>query len=125
MTLPNLPKSMSLDPRDVEQTPPSQAPPHQLRRNRAPRFRCGTCGSRNCSCLNLVEERTRNKRLAWGADAPVPDLVDKETLDDYPQHKVLAIQAKHQEISCLVMSFHVPMLWTELFQTPSMVKVGE
>ena len=37
MTLPNLPESMSPDQQGAEQTSLSQAPPYQLRRNRAPR----------------------------------------------------------------------------------------
>ena len=96
MTLPNIAERMSLDQQDAEQTSPSQAPPYQVRRNRAPKFRFGTCGSRNCNCVNLVEGRTPDKRLARGTGA-AQDVVDRETSDDYPQHRILAIQAKHQE----------------------------
>ena len=78
MTLPNIPESISLDQQEAEQTYRSQALPYQLRRNRAPRYRRGTCGSRNCSCVKLVEVRTPDKRLAPGADAPAQDLVDTE-----------------------------------------------
>ena len=54
MTLPNIAESMSPEEREAQLPTSSQAPPHQLRRNRAPRYRCGTCGSRNCSCVNLI-----------------------------------------------------------------------
>ena len=97
MTLPNIPESMSLDQQDAEETHPSQAPPHELRRDRAPRYRCGTCGFHTCSCINLVQVRTHVKRLARAAEATAQDLVDTETSDDYPQQEVLAIQAKHRE----------------------------
>ena len=69
MTLPNIPESLSPDQQGAEQTPPSQAPPYQLRRNTTPRYRCGTCGTRNCSCVNLDEVRTPVKRLVRGAHA--------------------------------------------------------
>ena len=49
MILPNIPESMSLDQQDAEQPITSQALPYQLRRNGAPRYRCGTRGSSNCS----------------------------------------------------------------------------
>ena len=86
MTLPKIPESMSLDQQYAEQTPPSQAPPYQLRPDRAPQYRCGTSGTLNCSCVNLVEVRTPDKLLARGADAPAQDLVDTEKSDDYHQH---------------------------------------
>ena len=41
--------------------------------------------------------RTPDKRLARRAYAPARMLVDPEKSDDYAQHKVLAVQAKHQE----------------------------
>ena len=64
MTLPNIPDTMLPDQQGAEQTSPSQAPPYQLRRNRAPRYRCGTCGSRDCSGVNLVEVITPDKLCA-------------------------------------------------------------
>ena len=47
--------------------------------------------------MNLVEVRTPVKRLARGTDAPVPKLIIPETSDNYSQHELLTIQAKHQE----------------------------
>ena len=49
MTLPDIAESRSPEEREAQPPTPSQPPPYQLRRNRAPRYRCGTCGSRYCS----------------------------------------------------------------------------
>ena len=98
MTLPNIAESISPEQREAEQPTPSQAPPYQLRRNRAPRYRCGTCGSRNCSCLNLIRGRPPDKRLARGVDAPATDSADTETIEDHMQHTIRSIQAKDQDI---------------------------
>ena len=97
MTLPSIPESMSLDRQDAEQVTFSQAPPYQLGRNRAPRYRCGTCGSHNCSCVNLVEARKPGKRLSRGADARAQDLVDMSTLD-HSHHEDLSNQIKFNDI---------------------------
>ena len=93
MTLPSIPESRSLDQQDTEQTPLQS---YQLRRNRARQYRCGTCGSRNCSCLNLVEVRRPRARLARGADALVQDSVDTETSGDHPRH--MTIQATNKDM---------------------------
>ena len=61
MTLPKKAESMPPEQRETEQPSLSQAPPYQLRRNRAPRYRCGTCLFRNSNCVNLVEVRTPEK----------------------------------------------------------------
>ena len=98
MTLPNIAESISPEQREAEQPTPSQAPPYQLRRNRAPRYRCGTCGSRNCSCVNLVEVKTPDKRLARGVDAPALDLADTEIFEDHIQHTIRSIHAKDQDV---------------------------
>ena len=98
MTLPNIAESISPEQREAEQPTPSQAPPYQLRHNRAPRYRCGTCGSRNCSCLNLIRGRPPDKRLARGVDAPATDSADTEAIEDHMQHTIRSIQAKDQDI---------------------------
>ena len=98
MTLPNIAESISQEQREAEQPTPSQAPPYQLRRNRAPRYRCGTCGSRNCSCLNRIRGRPPDKRLARGVDAPATDSADTEAIEDHMQHTIRSIQAKDQDI---------------------------
>ena len=97
MTLPNIAESLSSEQPEAEQTTTSRAPPYLLRRNRTPRYRCGTCGSRNCSCVNLISGKPQNKRLARGVDAPAPDTAVTETTDDHMQY-IRNIQAKDQEV---------------------------
>ena len=91
-----MPESLSLGQEDAEQAPSSQTSPYQLGRNRAPRYRCGTCGSRNCSCVNLVESIAPAKRLARRTYAPAQDLVDMNELD-HPQRELLSIQDKDKK----------------------------
>ena len=97
MTLPNITESLSSEQSEAEQTTTSRAPPYLLRRNRTPRYRCGTCGSRNCSCVNLISGKPPNKRLARGVDAPAPDTAVTETTEDHMQY-IRNIQAKDQEV---------------------------
>ena len=97
MTLPNIAESLSSEQPEAEQTTTSRAPPYLLRRNRTPRYRCGTCGSRNCSCVNLISGKPQNKRLARGVDAPAPDTAVTETTEDHMQY-IRNIQAKDQEV---------------------------
>ena len=96
MTLPNIAESLSSEQPEAEQTTTSRAPPYLLRRNRTRRYRCGTCGSRNCSCVNLISGKPTDKRLARGVDAPAPDTAVTETTEDHMQH-IRNIQAKDQK----------------------------
>ena len=98
MTLPNIAESTSPEQRQAEQSKPPRAAPYQLRRNRVPRYRCGTCGSRNCSCVNLIKGRPPDQRLARGEDASAPALADTETFEDHAQHTIRSIQAEYQDI---------------------------
>ena len=98
MTPPNIAESISPEQREAEQPSPSQTPPYQLRRNGAPRYRCETCGSRNCTCVNLIEMRTPVKRLARGADAPAHDLADTETFEEHLRHTTRSIQATNPDV---------------------------
>ena len=97
MTLPNIAESMSPEEREAQPPIPSQAPPYQLRRNRAPRYRCGTCGSRNCSCVNLIERKPLDNQLARGVDALAPTLADTDTFEDHEQHTIWAAQTENQD----------------------------
>ena len=97
MTLPNIAERLSSEQPEAEQTTTSRAPLYLLRRNRTPRYRCGTCGSRNCSCVNLISGKPQNKRLARGVDAPAPDTAVTETTEDHMQY-IRNIQAKDQEV---------------------------
>ena len=98
MTLPNIAESTSPEQRQAEQSNPPRAAPYQLRRNRVPRYRCGTCGSRNCSCVNLIKGKPPDQRLARGEDASAPALADTETFEDHAQHTIRSIQAEDQNI---------------------------
>ena len=104
MTLPDIPESQSLSQQDTErsdQTALLQSQPYQLRANRAPRYRCGTCGSHNCSCVHQVASEIPDKRLARGVDVPARELSVAKT-PNHPQHMILAIQAREQEVPPLV-----------------------
>ena len=57
---------------------------------------CGTCGSRNCSCVNLIERKPPDDRLARGVDAAAPALADTDTSEDHKQHTTWAVQTKNQ-----------------------------
>ena len=98
MTLPNIPESTSPAQPGAEHISPSRAPPYQLRRSRAAKYRRGNRGSRNCSCVNLIEVRTPGKQLARGADPPAHDFADAETSEDHLQRTVRAIQAAGQSV---------------------------
>ena len=85
-------------PWDTQSPTPSQVPPYQLRRNRAPRYRCGTCGSRNCSCVDLIQVKPPDNRFARGVDAPTLTLADTDTSKDHEQHTTWAVQTKNQDV---------------------------
>ena len=52
-------------------TEASEAPRYQLRSKRQPRYKCGTCGLRDCVCLLAVNE---NRRVPIGARGVPPEL---------------------------------------------------
>ena len=59
MTLPEIPESQQPpDVQDSEPRPSSRTSRYQLRANRAPRYKCGTCGSRNCSCVKHLTRQS-------------------------------------------------------------------
>ena len=51
-------------------TEASEVPRYQLRSRRQPRYRCGTCGLRDCVCLLAVNE---NRRVPTGARGVPPE----------------------------------------------------
>ena len=51
-------------------TEPSEAPRYHLRSKRQPRYKCGTCGRRDCVCLVAVNE---NRRVPIGARGVPPE----------------------------------------------------
>ena len=98
MTLPNIAESISPEQREAEPSNPPRAPPYQRRRNRAPRYRCGIFGSRNCSCVNLIKGRPPDERFARGVDASAPDLSDTETFEDHAQDTIRSAQTEDQDV---------------------------
>ena len=51
-------------------TEASEVPRYQLRSRRQPRYKCGTCGLRDCVCLLAVNE---NRRVPTGARGVPPE----------------------------------------------------
>ena len=75
-----------------------QAPRYQLRANRAPRYKCGTCGSRNCSCVQLIASKPPVHGLALGAAIPTRELLMARAPPEHPQHGILAIRTQRKEL---------------------------
>ena len=73
-----------------------RAPRYQLRANTAPRYRCGTRGSRDCSCVQLVTMEPPNLRLARGAAIPTRELTLAQA-PNHPQHEILTVRAEQQK----------------------------
>ena len=96
MTLPEIPESPLPTESESHDGVPTRAPRYQLRANRAPRYRCGTCGSRNCSCVQLITTEPPNLRLTRGATIPGGELTLART-PEYPQHQILTVRAQQQE----------------------------
>ena len=101
MTLPGIPENQSPERTDTALDPAldpsSQVPRYQLRANRTPRYKCGTCGSRNCSCVKRLISELPDQQLARGADIPARELSIARA-PHHPQHEVLAIQAQQREL---------------------------
>ena len=74
----------------------TQAPRYQLRANRAQRYKCGTCGSRNCICIRQIIIEPPNLRLARGAVIPTCELALART-PAHPQQGILAVRTQSQE----------------------------
>ena len=96
MTLPQIPESSTSTQSNQLDDTSRQAPRYQLRANRPPKYRCGTCGSRNCSCIQLVTTEPPNQRLARGAAIPTCETISARTAN-HPQHAILNIRANIQK----------------------------
>ena len=96
MTLPETLESQSPPGSDSRENTLPQAPRYQLRMNRAPRYKCGTCGSRNCTCAHQIITEPPDNRLAWGAAIPTHELT-LARMPKHPQHRILTVQALRQE----------------------------
>ena len=96
MTLPEAPESQSPARSDSRESTSQQVPRYQLRANRAPRYKCGTCGSRNCTCAHQIIIKPPDLRLDRGAVIPTCELT-LARMPDHPQHRIIAVQAQRQE----------------------------
>ena len=96
MTLPEISENLSSDRPEIDENTASQAPRYQLRENRAPRYRCGTCGSRKGSCVQLIASEPQHHRLARGAAIPTSELLIARA-PEHPQHGILAIQIRRKK----------------------------
>ena len=96
MTLPHIPESSTPTQSNLPDDTSRQTPRYQLRANRAPKYRCGTCGSRDCSCIQLVTTEPTNQRLARGATIPACEIILAQTAN-HPQYEILKIRAKLQK----------------------------
>ena len=96
VTLPEIPGSPVLTQSDSLDDTSRQAPRYQLRANRAPRYRCRTCSSRDCSCVQLVTMEPPNLRLARGAAIPARELTLAQA-PNHPQHEILIVRAELQK----------------------------
>ena len=95
MILPRIPESPNPTQPNTLNDAFRRAPRYQLRANKAPRYRCGTCGSRDCSCVQLVTTEPPKLRLARGAAIPARELMLART-QNHPQHEILTVRAEHQ-----------------------------
>ena len=95
MTLPQIPENSTTTQSNQPDDTSRQAPRYQLRANRAPRYKCGTCGSRDCSCIQLITTGPPNQRLARGEAIPACEIFLAQSAN-HPQHEVLNIRAKSQ-----------------------------
>ena len=96
MTLPEILESPSFTQSGSRGNVSTQAPRYQLRANRALRYKCGTCGSCNCTCVRQIIIEPPNFRLARGAVIPACELALART-PEHPQHGILAVRTQRQE----------------------------
>ena len=107
MTLPEIPETQSLsENRNFEIGPSSQTSRYQLRANRAPRYKCGTCGSRNCTCVKRLACDSPDHRLARGAVIPAREF-SMARAPYHPQHEILTVQAQREKVETPPLVHHL------------------
>ena len=114
MTLPQIPESSTPTQSNQLDDTSRQAPRYQLRANRTPKYRCGTCGSRDCSCIQLVTTEPPNQRLALGAMIPACELILAQTAN-HPQHEILNIRVKLQKPKTPPTIRHITLTFEKTF----------
>ena len=107
MTLPEIPETQSPpENQNSEMGPSSQTLRYQLRANRAPRYKCGTCGSRNCSCVKRLACDSPDHRLARGAVIPAREF-SMARAPYHPQHEILTVQAQREKVEAPPLVHHL------------------
>ena len=107
MTLPEIPETQSPpENQNSELGPSSQTLRYQLRANRAPRYKCGTCGSRNCSCVKRLACDSPDHRLTRGAVIPAREL-SMARAPYHPQHEILTVQAQREKVEAPPLVHHL------------------
>ena len=107
MTLPEIPETQSPpENRNSEIGPSSQTSRYQLRANRAPRYKCGTCGSRNCTCVKRLACDSPDHRLARGAVIPAREF-SLARAPHHPQHEILTVQAQREKVETPPLVHHL------------------
>ena len=109
MTLPEIPESQSPERTDTTLDPSSRISRYQLSTNRAPRYKCGTCGSRNCSCVERLASEPPYQRLARGADIPARELLLAKA-PHHPQHEALAVEAQRGKLESAPSIQHIVII---------------
>ena len=109
MKLPRIPENQSPERTDTALDPSSQVPRYQLRANRTPRYKCGTCGSRKCSCVKLLISEPPDQQLARGAEIPARKLSIARAAH-HPQHEILAIRAQRKELEPTPLIHHIVVI---------------
>ena len=107
MTLPEIPETQSPpENRNSEIGPLSQTSRYQLRANRAPRYKCGTCGSCNCTCVKRLACDSPDHRLARGAVIPAREF-SMARAPYHPQHEILTVQAQREKVQTPPLVHHL------------------
>ena len=96
MTLPEILESQSSTQSGSREDTLTQALRYQLRANRAPRYKCGTCVSRNCNCFHQITIEPPDLQLAWRMAIPACELALART-PEHPQHGILAVRTQRHE----------------------------
>ena len=107
MTLPEIPETQSpTENRNSEIGPSLQTSRYQLRANRAPRYKCGTCGFRNCTCVKRLACYSPDHRLARGAVIPAREF-SMARAPYHPQHEILTVQAQREKVQTPPLVHHL------------------
>ena len=89
--LPNVPEHESTASTADEQTQQSTSRKYRLRPGRAPRYRCGTCGLRDCTCVKHIAREPVTSNMARGVGNPRPLKLE---WDKIPNVRTIVLKAE-------------------------------